>query len=158
MYQDVVTLFNFYPSNLGDIWYPSVLRGVYLNMDKASIIAKYGPESTDNASLHVKYSLEDEKKMIGDKIWLPPIEWDAQTNDKLSTSLTFTDSPTQEGDMADFFWFGEWPDEEPISDEEGDWVREGFYSYMNRRYDYVFTITSVGGPYSVIPHFEILAK
>lgn len=158
MYNDTVTLFCFYHSSLGDMWYPSVLHNVHLNMDKASIIEKYGPESTDNASLHVKYSMADGNRMIGDKIWLPPKEWDAQTNDKLTTSLTFTDSPTQAGDAPDFFWVGEWPDEEPIADDDIAWGRAGFYDYMNRKYDYVFTITSVGGPYSVIPHFEILAK
>jgi hypothetical protein len=29
---------------------------------------------------------------------------------------------------------------------------------MNKNYDFVFAISSVGGPYSVIPHFEILGK
>lgn len=158
MYGATVTLFCFYHSMLGDMWYPFVLHNVHLNMDKASIIAKYGPESTDNASLHVKYRNVDGKKMVGDKMWLPPKEWDAQTNDKLSTSLTFTDSPTKTGDATDFFWVGEWPDEEPIADDSAEWGRSGFYDYMNRKYDYVFSITSVGGPYSVIPHFEILAK
>ncbi len=158
MYDDTVTLFNFYHSSLSDMWYPSVLHSVHLNMDKATLAAKYGPESTDNASLHVKYQVRGGRKVIGNKIWLPPKEWDAQINDLLPGSLTFTDAPTNTGDAPDFFWFGEWPDEEPITDDDTAWGRSGFYDYMNRKYDYVFTITSVGGPYSVIPHFEILAK
>lgn len=187
MYGDTVTFFCFYHSMLGDMWYPSVLHNVDLNMDKAHIIAKYGEGSADNAILHVKYhteypttniypgqdlfpsddtfSQEDDYSwvtgkviMIGNKQWLPPKIWDAQTNDQLSSTLTFTDRPTKDGDMSDFFWFGDWGNEEPIADDDMQWGRSGFYNYMNSRYDYVFTITSVGGPYSVIPHFEILAK
>ncbi len=148
MYNDTITLFCRYESRLGDMWYPSVLHNVNLNMDKAAIIAKYGAESKDNAVLNVKYRIQDDKKMVGDKIWLPPKEWDRQTNDLLSGSLTFTS-----GQAFDFFWAGEWLDENPISDD--DYI-DGFYNLMNSKYDYVFAITSVGGPYSVIPHFEIM--
>lgn len=148
MYEKTITLFNRYESRLGDTWYPSVLRSINLNMDKAAIIAKYGPESKDNAILNVRYWKSGENKMVGDKIWLPPKEWDRQTNDLLPMSLTFTGGAT-----FDFFYLGEWIDEQPISDND---YTDGFYNYMNERYDYVFAITSVGGPYSVIPHFEIM--
>lgn len=148
MYDSTVTLFCRYESRLGDTWYPSVLRNVNLNVDKAAIIAKYGAESKDNAILNVKYRIQDGNKMVGDKIWLPPKEWDRQTNDLLSSSLTFTD-----GQEFDFFYVGEWTDESPIRDE--DYGVDGFFDYMNRYYDYVFAITSVAR-YSVIPHFEIM--
>ena len=36
--------------------------------------------------------------------------------------------------------------------------RDGFYQYMNNNRDNVYKITSVGGPYTVIQHFEILGK
>lgn len=150
MYKDTVTLFCQYKDQRKNItWYPTVLRNVNLNKDKAAIIAQYGAESQDNAVLNVRYHLGDGTVMVGDKIWLPPKEWDRQTNDLLSSSLTFTD-----GQEFDFFYEGEWPDENPIGDE--DYGIDGFYNYMNRYYDYVFAITSVGGPYSVIPHFEIM--
>ena len=74
MYNDTITLFNRYESKLGDTWYPSILHNVNLNMDKASIIAKYGSDSQDNAVLNVQYSLKDNQKMIGSKPWLPPKE------------------------------------------------------------------------------------
>ena len=50
---------------------------------------------------------------------------------------------------------GEWT-EGIVSDK--DHGPDGFYAKMNREHDYVFTVSSVGGPYSVIPHFEILGK
>ena len=75
MYNDTITLFNRYESKQGDTWYPSILHNCNLNMDKASIIAKYGSDSQDNAVLNVQYSLKDGKKMVGSKLWLQPKEW-----------------------------------------------------------------------------------
>lgn len=149
MYNDTVTHFCRYIDQRKNItWYPSVLRNVNLNLDKAAIIAKYGAESKDNAILNVRYHFVDGNKMVGNKIWLSSKEWDRQTNDLLSGSLTFTD-----GQEFDFFYVGEWPDEKPIGNE--DYGIDGFYNYMNKYYDYVFAITSVA-QYSVIPHFEIM--
>lgn len=150
MYNNTVTLFNRYSNRQGDTWYPSVLRNVHLNMDKAAILAKYGPESQDSAVLNVRYTKNGQDLMVGDKPWRPPKEWSAQTNDMLPGSLTFSG-----GQLFDFFWVGEWPDESPISGAD---YTEGFYNYMNDRYDYVFAVSSVGGPYTVIPHFEIMGK
>jgi hypothetical protein len=119
-------------------------------MDKASIIAKYGSDSQDNAVLNVQYSLKDGKKMVGSKLWLPPKEWCKQTNDKLSEALTF--SPKANG--FDFFIVGEWENEEPIA--EDDYI-DGFYEEMKLKYDYVFAITG-SAFYDIIPHFEVMAK
>lgn len=69
-----------------------------------------------------------------------------QINNALEDTITFSDES--------FFWEGEWTGG-TISD--GDY-RNGFYQYMNENKDNVFKITSVGGPYTLIPHFEILGK
>ena len=50
MYQDTITLFN----RTGEKWKAIVLPHVDLNADQAAIIAKYGAESKDKASLHVR--------------------------------------------------------------------------------------------------------
>lgn len=147
MYSDTITLFNRYESRLGDMWYPTVIKGVNLNIDKAAIIAKYGAESKDNAVLNIRYKVDDGKVVIADKTYLPPKKWDRQTNDKLAESLTFTS-----GKDFDFFMPGEYESTEPIADD--DYI-DGFYNYMNDNYDYVFAITAVA-QYSVIPHFEIM--
>ena len=158
MYSKSVTIFNYYESaTTGEAyWYPHVLSGVDLNTDRGAIIKKYGPDTTDNAQLHLTYYMhatdpEDERRYInttsGMTQWLPPKEWKKQTNDLLSETLTF--SPED-----DFFWEGEW-DKDVVNDED---YRGGFYQYMNQSRDNVFKITNVGGPYSLIPHFEILAK
>lgn len=155
MYSSKITLFNYYESaTTGDAyWYPHILSGVDLNTDRGAIIKKYGPDTADNAQLHILYGTnKSDQKVIanksGDAIpWLPPKEWRKQTNDLLSETLTF--SPED-----DFFWEGEW-DKGIVNDDD---YPGGFYQHMNQNRDNVFKITSVGGPYNLIPHFEILAK
>ena len=116
---------------------------------------KYGPDSTDKAELHIAYTEKDGQKIITDSagkelIWLPPKAWAKQVNDELADSITF--NPT-----TDFFWKGEWTGESQVNDEDyADRLNEGFKAYMNRENDFVFLITTAGGPYTVIPHFEIL--
>ena len=147
MFADTVTVFNRYVSRLGDMWYPTVIHGVNLLIDKAAIMAKYGAESKDNAILNVRYHILDNTKMVGNKPYFPPKEWERQTNDKLPETITFTS-----GVDFDFFMLGEYPTIEPISDD--DYI-DGFYNYVNDEYDFVFAITSVA-QYSAIPHFEIM--
>ena len=151
MYTDTVTIFNRKKGERGqgDMWYPSVLHNVNLNMDKASILAKYGTDATDSTVLNVRYQIDGKKKTVGEKQWLPPKVW--QQSDAPADSLTFTD-----GEAFDFFWLGEWTDG-VVSD--ADYPEDlSFYDFMNRVYDYVFVVTKSAGPYGIIPHFEIAGK
>lgn len=148
MYDKTITLFNKYEGQTGTFWYPSVLRNVDLTTDKAAITAKYGEQSQDSASLHVKYQREGLQKLVGGKPWLPPKEWENQVNDLLPETLTFQ--------SGDFFWWGEWTDTEIINDS--DYGIEGFQDYMARKHDFVFRISTVGGPWGLIPHFEIMGR
>lgn len=149
MFSDVVTVFNHYKSRLGDMWYPTVVRNANLLIDKAAIVAKYGAESKDNAILNIHYQIVDGQILIDGKPYIPPKEWERQTNDKLAESITFTS-----GTDFDFFMLGEYHTTKPIADD--DYV-DGFYNHVNDEYDYVFAITSVA-KYTAIPHFEIMGK
>lgn len=179
LHQDTITLFNRYESKLGDKWYATVIHGVHVRMDKAAIQAKYGAESADAVTVMVPCQRERPAILIGgyrirvddpgvlidedgfsgryqiaDKAWLPPKEWDAQTNDELPDTVTFTS-----GNGHDFFMVGEWDGDTVIDDESYITAKDsGFYSYMSRTHDFVFAITSVGGPYRLIPHFELTGK
>ena len=80
-------------SNSAAVWYPHVLSGVHLETDRGQIIKKYGPESTDNAELHIAYTEKNGQKIITDTagkelIWLPPKAWAKQVNDDLANSIT----------------------------------------------------------------------
>lgn len=162
MYQETVTVFNFYKSSSAALWLPHVLRGVDIVTDKGQMLRQYGPDSTDAAELHIAYKEMDNQKIIvrgwtgepalntlGEPLpWLPPKEWARQVNDMLDDTITF-DS------REDFFWLGEWTDG-PVNDDDYTLMRyASFRDYMTKNYDYVFKITSVGGPYMVIPHFEV---
>lgn len=163
MYSAVCTVFNNYESRTTgqSLWYPHVLTGVDLITDKGQMLRRYGPDSTDAAELHVVYADVDGKSVIihgwtgepmlntiGEPLpWIPPKEWANQVNDLLDDTITFKPD--------DFFWWGEW-DGGVVNDEDYTAMRyAGFYDYMNRNYDYVFRVTTVGGPYTVIKHFEI---
>lgn len=157
MYGDTVTIFNFYESSTAAIWYPHVLSRVHLETDRGQIMKLYGPDSTDNAQLHIPFVDKDRKRVVVDASgkelpWLPPKEWRKQVNDLLDDSITF--NPT-----TDFFMAGAWDGEGPVDDADyTDRRYEGFYAFMNAEKDFVYLISSVGGPYKVIPHFEILGK
>lgn len=157
MYSDIVTIFNFYESNTAVIWYPHVLSGVHLETDRGQIMKLYGPDSTDNAQLHISFVYKDGKRVVVDASgkelpWLPPKEWRKQVNDLLDDSITFNPA-------TDFFMAGAWDGEAPVDDADyTDRRYEGFYAFMNAEKDFVYLISSVGGPYKVIPHFEILGK
>lgn len=148
MHDKTITLFNHYKSRLGDMWYPTVIHGVNLLIDKAAIMAKYGAESKDNAILNIHYQTVDGQIMVDGKPYLPPKEWERQTNDLLPESITFAS-----GTDFDFFMLGEYENISPIADDD---YADGFYNHMNDNYDYVFAITSVGGPYTTIPTFQIM--
>lgn len=150
MYDKTVTVFNKYTDQNDNIyWYPHVLSGVDLIIDKAANVAKTGLDSADTANLHVKYHI-DGTVMVGNKPYLPPKEWEKQPNDDLSESITFA--------SGDFFMQGEYAETPILDSDYANRVDGGFYDYINKRHDYVFLITTVGGPYTLIPHFEIGGK
>lgn len=149
MYTDTVTIFNKYKTAQGITWYPTVLHNVDLNTDKGANVAKTGLESADTAKLHVKYTVSSGEITTGGKQYKRPKEWTALGEESLTTSITFTGG-------ADFFIRGEYA-ETPISDTDPAY-KNGVYDYINKTRDDVYLITTVGGPYKLIPHFEIGGK
>lgn len=148
MYKDTITLFNRYVDSMGNtMWFPHVLTGVNLNVDRSVIVNKYGEQSKDNAVLNVKYHLVDNRKMVNNLPYLDPKEWERQVNDDLPKIITFA-----QGNDFDFFMLGDYGSEEPIEDNKGT-----FYRDMQQEYSDVYAITSVA-EYSVIPHFQITGK
>ena len=148
MYKDTITLFNRYVDSMGNtMWFPHVLTGVNLNVDRSVIVNKYGEQSKDNAVLNVKYQLVDSKKMVNNLPYLDSKEWEKQVNDDLPKSITFS-----QGNEFDFFILGDYGNEEVIED-----TKNTFYRDIQQEYSNVYAITSVA-EYSVIPHFQITGK
>lgn len=148
MYQDTITVFNRMPSRLGDMWYPTILRGVNLNEDRAVIVNNYGESAADNAVLNVRYTLNGSEKMIGGKNYIQPKEYRNMVNDELAGYITFAS-----GQDFDFFIVGA-HDTGTVNDN--DYIN-GFYDYVRNKYDKVYSITSVAD-FSVIPHLQITGK
>ena len=144
MYRDTVTLFNRRRTNGGDIWYATVMDGVNLNIDRAAVVRTYGERSQDNAILNVKIS----DGLVAGKTYLQPKEW--QRGSDPENTITF-----KYGEDADFFWAGEWTGGTVIPQDAYGLI--GFRDYMERNYDNVFEVTSVG-EYSVIPHLQITGR
>lgn len=147
MFADTITFFNKYDGASGTTWFPHVLHNTQLIKDKAVILAKYGQDSQDKASLIINCSTKEGAVLFGDTTYKPPKEWERQVNDDLPNTITFKDD--------DFFVEGEIEFDGPILDEE---YTDGFYAYARKNYDFCYKVTSVGGLYKLIPHFEILGR
>lgn len=150
MYDKTITVFNKYVNQKDEIsWYPTVIKGVQLIVDKSANIEKTGLDTADTATLHVLYGVVSNEKVVSGKKYLEPKKWAKQINDTLGHTVTFS--------SGDFFIEGE-HDEKMIADEDYQSRRDGgFYDYMNKNHDNVFLITNVG-TYTLIPHFEIGGK
>lgn len=164
LYKQAITVFNRVkdPSGEDVLWYPTVITGVHLIVDRSSAWDMNGGRSTDNARLHVRYTIKHEQAkngipaknsvMIGDKVWLEPKEW-RSAGDKTGL-ITFSFG---NNDDFDFFMEGKHliaQDRIPIHDNE---YRRGFYNEMNATHDNVFAITGVSKK-NLIPHFEITGR
>jgi len=147
IYKQTITLFNRRTVNGKTTWYPFVLDGVHLIMDKAIIISTYGEESQDNVKLHIRYVPSSEGAVVNGKVYMLPKQWNREGDPSSNFTLGF-------GDDFDFIMEGDYGSEEPIDDDS---YRNGFYNFMNKNYDNVFAISSVS-KFNLIPHFEIGAK
>jgi hypothetical protein len=145
MYTDTITVFNKRKTESGDMWYPCVISGVDLSVDRAANQEKTGLENADTANLHIRYRIMEGKIMIGEWQYYQPKAWEALPD--VTDTVTFVDG-------VSFFIRGEY-DETPILDDD---IRGGLLDYLNRIMDDCYKITSVGGPYKLIPHFEIGGK
>ena len=145
MYIDTITMFCPFTEDGNMYWRATVLEGVDLNADRSAIIARYGESSADRATLHVKYSDDGYGVYLGNNVYaVPPNEYEGERK-----TVTFAS-----GDNFSFFMNGIY-DGECITDDSQ--YPQGFYNYMNETHAEVYAISSVA-KYSVIPHFEVMAR
>jgi len=147
IYQQTITLFNRQTVNGVTTWYPFVISGVHLIMDKAIIISTYGEQSQDNAKVHIRYVPSADGAVVRGKTYMLPKQFARDGDPTRNFTLGI-------GDAFDFIMEGDYGSESPIADAD---YRNGFYNYMNKNYDNVFAISTVS-KFNLIPHFEIGAK
>ena len=182
MYRDTITLFNFY----NGIWRATVLNNVDLNADRAAIIARYGTESSDRAKLHVSFQpTADGTIKIGSNKYVKPEDYTGEAGTITFASgnlFSFFSSFNWDGNVGnieegvyDFGTIDPWNTGRSLRggtfnpwNEGGMYdgnhiliddsiYDEGFYNYMNARYGDIYAVSNVA-IYSVIPHFEVMAK
>ena len=137
MFSKTITLYSLH----NDVWYPTVLHGCSLVVDKSARQAQTGLENEDKAILHIP------KKSItaaGVEV-VGPKEYNSLPSP--TGYITF-----QEG--SGFFIEGE-SDYSIVNDD--DYI-SGYYDYLNKSMDGVYLITSASSEYSLIPHYEITGK
>jgi len=151
LYKQTVTLFNRITDAEGEIlWYPTVLRGVHLIDSHASTWNNQGGASNDNAELRVMYQIKNGIIMVAGKPYYPPKEYRRLSEPHEAITFAFGHS-----DDCDFFMEGVFDFDGAISDDAYD--RHGFYNYMNKAYDNVYSITGAT-KYNLIPHFSVTAR
>ena len=141
MYDSTITLFNYHEET--GKWYLSVISGVDLISNKASISGNTGVNSSDTVDIIVKCTAdcvistsEGAKSYTGPKAY-------AQCE---TPTACITFAPKK-----DFIYEGVWEDLTPIDDSE---FESGLYNEMNNSYDGVYLISSAAF-FSLLPHFEI---
>lgn len=92
LYKQTITLFNRKRENGALMWYPFVISGVHLIMDKSIIISTYGEQSQDNARVHIQYVPSGDSAVVGEKKYLLPKVWEKSGNPALNFTLGFGDN------------------------------------------------------------------
>ncbi len=103
MYDKTITLYNRSHNANGDTWYPTVLTGVNLIMDKALNVQRYGENNENSASLHVKYTLgAGNNSRGGGKKYKEPKAWAEIASEDIDEYISF-----KTGNDGDFFIVGD---------------------------------------------------
>ena len=66
LYKQTITLFNRVKGQYGEevLWYPTVIDKVHLIVDKSHSWNSYGGNASDNARLHIRYTLSRDDALI----------------------------------------------------------------------------------------------
>ena len=149
LFRDTITVFCRSVENGAIFWYPRVIKNTHAVISSGASSTTRGASNTDNGMVHIMYSGGRDGACIGKYLYVLPKAWAALTPDKKEKSITFTT-----GEDFGFWMKGSFTEQGPISDES---FRDGFYNYMNKKYDDVFAIAQCTQSY-IIPHFELVAK
>ena len=147
MYRDTITIFNRRTAGGETMWYPTVIEGVQLSVERALAAAGYGWKQAGRAVALAPYTPTEDVMTVGGKIYLPPKMW--QRAEEPELYVTFT-----AGEDFDIFLPGPWTQTAPFGD--GMWPG-GFYEHLCRTRDGVFAVESVHR-YRALPHFEIVGR
>ena len=151
IYKQTVTLFNRIKGPDDEtIWYPTVLKGVHLIDSHSSGWNGQGGSSGSSAELRVIYAIKNGQIMIANKPYYEPKQYRRLAEPHKAITFAYGHD-----DDCDFFIEGDLGFKGSISDDAYD--RHGFYNYMKKAYDGVYSI-SAANKYNLLPHFVISAR
>lgn len=151
MFDTTITVFNRRKKGGGDIWIPHVLHETEYENDRASIMQRFGTESSDSAMLVINCRTTQEGAAIEGIPYLPPKQYASLDDDTAPSYITFNPNAQD----FDFIALGDCGYTEAVSDAD---YKGGFYAYMSRTKDQCHCITQAAGPYNLIPHFRLMLK
>lgn len=135
---NTVTLYNRHTDKLTgrEMWFPTLLSNVNLEMTKGAYINKSGTQDADSVKLFVNADNMP-------KPYVESVKWKNLDDEIKSEYMTFTGS-------EDFFVEGDTLDVKIID--------EGFFEWMRKHYDNVFKVTNIDRYRDILPHFEVGGK
>lgn len=147
MYDKTVTVFSRKKEGSDTIWYATVMEGTSFTATVAETVNAQAREQTgDNVRLVVRTEPEsDGTVFVSGKEYLTPKAWNEA--DAISDSFSL-----KSGSDFDFFVYGDYDEYNGAKDSE--YMPNGFYQYMRKKYDHVYAISHVA-LFTVLPHFEI---
>ena len=152
LYRQTVTLFNRIKDADGEtLWYPTILTGVHLIDSHSSSWNNQGGSSGSSAELRVRYSIKNGQIVIANKPYFEPKQYRRLAEPQKAITFSYGHD-----DDCDFFIEGVFDKfTGAISDDAYD--RHGFYHYMNKMYDGVYSISGAT-KYNLLLHFSVSAR
>lgn len=145
MFNDTITLFNFY----NGVWYRHIIPRVDIGaVDASSKTVSAGDTRSSSVTLLINTQFDKSIQTEGGvRIYLAPKEYARLADPILSQAITFDDK-------HDFIVLGAVYGDDPVNDDD---YESGFYDHVYSRYDNVYRIVSAAW-YGLIPHYEIGAR
>lgn len=153
MFDKTITIFCHNHSDLGDTWFPYVIRGVYTSKNRGYALKTYGADYSDSIAVHIPYKQESDGIVIDGNKFLNPKEWDAVPLSEKDGKITL-----KGGQNFDFVYLGDYSAIGAMTMIHDNDYRYGFYDYFKKQFDDVYAVAMVSGPFTVIKHFELICR
>ncbi len=142
MFDRTITLYNFKKAD--GMWYGNVIEGCTLTSTDSLSNTARGMNNSGNLSIHIHCNSDKTLKNSSGALRraVPPKEY--QSLHSVVNEITFTPE-------VDFIVADRAMNELMVSDDS---FENGFYNYMNQKYDDVYMITNATW-YNLIPHFVL---
>ena len=150
MYNKTITVF----VHNGDYWLPRIIKGTEIVTSRGYLGRSYGYDLNASAEIHINYNFVDGKRMISGKELVEPIAFESASTAEKASLLTL-----RGGKDFDFVWYGDYLQIDSTLASISDLTfPEGFFEHWRNTHDNTWTIVNVSGPYTLLPHVELVCR